>query len=155
MVKLSKVEQVTEIVLEIFRLNGRLIATGDGLVGPIGLTSARWQVLGAIALLGGPAPVVRIADAMGLTRQSVQRIVDEMERAGNVVFQDNPHHKRAKLVALTAKGRSLFAAATRLQETWAASLASGIDTATLQSAAKTLLQLRTRLESSLKDRSRP
>lgn len=150
MAKLSKVEQVTEIVLEIFRLNGRLLASGDALVGPIGLTSARWQVLGAIVLLGGPAPVVRIADAMGLSRQSVQRVVDDMERAGTVAFQDNPYHKRAKLVALTTRGRSLYAAAIRLQETWAAGLASGIDAATLQSTAKALLQLRTRLENPLK-----
>ena len=64
-------DAVTDLVLEIFRLNGCLIASGDALVAKIGLTSARWQVLGAIAMQAGPAPVVRIADAMGLTRQSV------------------------------------------------------------------------------------
>jgi DNA-binding MarR family transcriptional regulator len=142
-------QQFTEIVLEIFRLNGRLIAAGDALVAPIGLTSARWQVLGAIVLLGGPAPVVRIADAMGLSRQAVQRVVDDMVQAGNLAFQHNPHHKRAKLVALTAKGRSLYGAAMRLQRNWAAALVSGIDAATLQSTSKGLAQLRVRLETSL------
>jgi DNA-binding MarR family transcriptional regulator len=147
--RLAKERQFTEIVLEIFRLNGRLIAAGDALVGPIGLTSARWQVLGAIVLLGGPAPVVRIADAMGLSRQAVQRVVDDMVQGGALAFEDNPHHKRAKLVALTAKGRSLYGAATRLQRTWAAALVSGLDAATLQSTAKALAQLRARLETSL------
>jgi DNA-binding MarR family transcriptional regulator len=150
MTRLSKTELITDLVLEIFRLNGRLLAWGDALVAPINLTSARWQILGAIVLLGGAAPVVRIADAMGLSRQAVQRVVDDMEREGALAFQDNPHHKRAKLVALTAKGQSLYAAATRLQQTWAASLASGIDAATLQSTTRALVQLRTRLESSLK-----
>lgn len=39
---------MTELVLETFRLNGRLLASGDKLVEPFGLSSARWQVLGAI-----------------------------------------------------------------------------------------------------------
>jgi DNA-binding MarR family transcriptional regulator len=149
MTRLAKEQHFTEIVLEIFRLNGRLIAAGDALVGPIGLTSARWQVLGAIVLLGGPAPVVRIADAMGLSRQAVQRVVDDMVQGGALAFQHNPHHKRAKLVALTAKGRSLYGAATRLQRTWAGALVSGLDAATLQFTAKVLAQLRARLETSL------
>ena len=49
-------DAVTDLVLEIFRLNGCLIASGDALVAKIGLTSARWQVLGAIAMQAGPAP---------------------------------------------------------------------------------------------------
>ena len=41
---------LTGLVIEVFRLNGDLLAAGDALVGDLGLTSARWQVLGAIAL---------------------------------------------------------------------------------------------------------
>ena len=78
----SRRSELTDLVLEVFRLNGRIIASGDALVARIGLTSARWQVLGAIALQAGPAPVVRIADAMGLTRQSVQRTVDALAEEG-------------------------------------------------------------------------
>ncbi|MGD0850664.1 MarR family winged helix-turn-helix transcriptional regulator, partial [Bradyrhizobium sp.] len=106
MTKPSKSGTLTDLVLEIFRLNGLLIASGDALVADIGLTSARWQVVGAIALQQGRAPVAHIANAMGLTRQSVQRIADELARAGIVEFRDNPHHKRARLVTLTAKGHA-------------------------------------------------
>jgi DNA-binding MarR family transcriptional regulator len=137
---------VTDLVLEVFRLNGRLIAAGDALVGRIGLTSARWQVLGAIALQAQPLPVVRIADAMGLTRQSVQRIVDALAQDGLVAFRDNPHHKRAKLVALTAKGDALFRSAMRLQKPWAARLAARLDRASLETALGVLKALRARLE---------
>jgi DNA-binding MarR family transcriptional regulator len=144
--KPSKSAALTELVLEIFRLNGLLIAAGDALVGSIGLTSARWQVLGAAALLQGRAPVAHIANSMGLTRQSVQRIADELAKAGIVEFQPNPHHKRAKLVTLTQKGHSLFEAAMRLQKPWATALAAGIDGATLQTTTAVLAQLRARLE---------
>jgi DNA-binding MarR family transcriptional regulator len=133
-------------MLEIFRLNGLLIASGDSLVAEIGLTSARWQVVGAVGLQQGRAPVAHIANAMGLTRQSVQRIADELEKAGIVEFQHNPHHKRAKLVTLTAKGHALNDAAMRLQKPWAAALSAGIDRSTLQTTLAVLAQLRARLE---------
>ena len=48
---------LTELILETFRLNGRLLAAGDALVRDLGLTSARWQILGAIALSPVPLPV--------------------------------------------------------------------------------------------------
>ena len=44
---------VTQLILDVFRLNGRLLIAGDRLVGELGLTSARWQVLGAIADCNG------------------------------------------------------------------------------------------------------
>jgi len=138
--------EVTDLILEVFRLNGRLIAAGDGLVGRIGLTSARWQVLGAIALQARPLPVVRIADAMGLARQSVQRIVDALAQDALVAFRENPHHKRAKLVALTPKGDALFRSAMRLQKPWAAKLAGRLDRTSLATTLDVLKALRARLE---------
>ena len=146
---------LTDLVLEVFRLNGRIIASGDALVAGIGLTSARWQVLGAIALQAGPAPVVRIADAMGLARQSVQRTVDALAEEGLVVFRPNPHHRRAKLVAITAQGSSLYRSAMRLQRPWATKLAAGIDANTLQAASNVLRKLRARLEGAEKSGDQP
>jgi DNA-binding MarR family transcriptional regulator len=145
----TEAAEITELVLEVFRLNGRLIAAGDALVGRIGLTSARWQVLGAIALQARPLPVVRIADAMGLARQSVQRIVDALAQDALVVFRENPHHKRAKLVALTPKGVALFGAAMRLQKPWAGKLAGRLDRASLATALNVLKALRARLETGM------
>ncbi len=96
------------LALETFRLNGALIALGDKLVAPLGLTSARWQVMGAIAGSRGTLPVAGLARNMGLVRQSVQRIADELAAAGLVSFAPNPHHRRAKLVQLTGRGAALF-----------------------------------------------
>jgi len=58
----------TELILETFRFNGRLLAAGDRLTKPF-KPSARWQVLGAIEQK--PLPVAQIAHNMGLARQSV------------------------------------------------------------------------------------
>jgi DNA-binding MarR family transcriptional regulator len=147
MPKTIKTALLSELVLEVFRLNGRLIAAGDSLVAPLGLTSARWQVLGAIVIMREPSPVVRWATAIGLTRQSVQRIVDELETEGVITFRPNPRHKRAKLVTLTAKGSATIEATMKLQQPWAATLAAEVDRQALETTLHTLKQLRAKTES--------
>ncbi len=142
---------ITDLIVEIFRVNGRLLAEGDRLVAGLGMTSARWQVLGAIALSPVPEPVARLARGMGLNRQGVQRIVNELAAEGFVEFQDNPHHRRARLVVLTDAGRNAYTAATALQVPWANALAKGIDLADIAIVARTLEVIRMRLRSETSD----
>ena len=92
-------------------MNGRLVETGNHLVRDAGLTTAWWQVLGALGYSIVPLPVAHIARNMGLARQSVQRVVDLLEKDGLVRLEQNPHHRRAKLVVLTPTGRDALAAA--------------------------------------------
>ena len=137
---------ITDLVLETFRLNGRLLASGDALVADLGLTSARWQVIGAMALSPVPLSVAQIARNMGLTRQAVQRLANEMEADGLMRFAPNPHHQRAKLVLLTAEGKSAFAAAMKRQGAWASDLGAGLDPRKVAAAVATLRSGRQRLE---------
>jgi MarR family len=44
----------------------------------LGMSNGRWQVLGAPAIAGRPLSVSQIARNMGLTRQSVQRTVNQV-----------------------------------------------------------------------------
>ncbi|MCP9209224.1 MarR family winged helix-turn-helix transcriptional regulator [Streptomyces sp. NEAU-Y11] len=88
--------------LSVFRLNGQFLAVSERLSRPAGLTAARWQVLGAV--LEEPLPVAGIARAMGITRQSVQRVADLLVDAGLAVYLPNPAHRRAKLLAPTEAG---------------------------------------------------
>ncbi|MBN8605763.1 MAG: MarR family transcriptional regulator [Caulobacterales bacterium] len=137
---------LTDLVLEIFRLNGRLLAAGDQLVADIELTSARWQVLGAIHLAEEPQTVSWLARSMGLTRQAVQRLVNELEAGGLAAFKTNPAHRRAQLVTLTQKGRAAYAAAERRQAPWINSLAKGFDRTDLAAALGLLNAIRGKLE---------
>ena len=139
-------DAITDLVLETFRLNGRLLASGDALVADLGLTSARWQVIGAMALSPVPLSVAQIARNMGLTRQAVQRLANEMEADGLMRFAPNPHHQRAKLVVLTAAGKSAFAAAMKRQGAWASDLGAGLDPRKIAAAAATLRSIRQRLD---------
>ena len=133
-----------EIVLEVFRLNGRLIDAGNSLTAPEGQTSARWQVLGAVA--GGPASVAQVARAMGLTRQAVQRTADLLAADGLVRYADNPHHRRAKLVTVTPEGRRAHERIGRRQARWANRIGGQHDLEQMRTAATVLRRLRESLE---------
>lgn len=136
-------EAVTKIMLETFRLNGALLAAGDRITEPFGLTSSRWQVLGAI--WDDPATVSDIARIMGLTRQSVQRTVNALERDGFVELVDNPSHKRARLVRITHKGHETLVLISRQQVVWANGLADGISPDDLQAALKVIRTIEQRI----------
>jgi DNA-binding MarR family transcriptional regulator len=123
-----------------------LLVEGDRLVAGLGLTSARWQVLGAIALSPTAEPVARLSRNMGLNRQGVRRIVNELAAQGLVEFRSNPHHRRAKLVVLTAVGATAYQDATDLQIPWANALAKGLDLSEIAAAARLVKALRRRLD---------
>jgi DNA-binding MarR family transcriptional regulator len=139
-------EAATEVILAVFRANGLLIASGDLLSADEDLTSARWQVLGAIALAGRPLTVPQIARRMGLTRQSVHATVGRLAEDQLVVLEPNAEHRRSPLVRLTELGQRKFAAVDRRQVAWVNKLAAGLDRSDLETAARVLETLCTRIE---------
>jgi DNA-binding MarR family transcriptional regulator len=154
-VPITRTEALTELMLEVFRLNGRLLTSGDRLVADMGLTSARWQVLGAISLAGNRLPVAHIARNMGLTRQAVQRVVNELAAAGLVNFAPNPYHRRAHLVVRTAQGSDAYRAAMDRQAPWANQLADALDERDIMLAIRVLRTLVQRLDPSAADAPQP
>ena len=139
-------EAATELILAIFRANGLLIASGDLLSAGEGLTSARWQVLGAIALADRPLTVPQIARRMGLTRQSVHATVKRLVADGLVELLPNADHRRSQLVRLTDSGKRRYAALDGRQAEWVNELARGIGGPELEVSARTLEELCVRLE---------
>lgn len=94
---------LSRTALAVFRLNGQFLEVSERLARPVGLTAAWWQVLGAV--LPEPLPVAGIARAMGITRQSVQRIADLLVERGLAEYAVNPAHRTAKLLGATEAGR--------------------------------------------------
>jgi DNA-binding MarR family transcriptional regulator len=139
-------DAVTELFLEVFKLNGRLLVAGDRFVAHLGLKSARWQVLGAIALSDRPQPMAWLARSMGFNRQAVQRIVNELQNESLVAFQPNSNHRRAHFVVLTGHGKSTYDKAERLQGPWVNSLAKGISAKDIAAVTRVAAALRERLE---------
>ena len=138
---------LTSLIPDLFRLNSLLFTAGDRMVARLGLTSARWQILGAIVTAERAQPVAWLARDLGANRQNVQRIVNDLERDGLVAFEVNPHHRRAQLVVLTDKGRQAFDAAMRLQLPWVNALTDGVSQKDLETTSRVVAALRRKLES--------
>lgn len=137
---------LTDLVLDVFRVASRMTTAGDRLVAGLGLTSARWQVLGSMTAAARPQPVAWLARDMGVSRQNLQRIIHDLEAEGLVAFETNPHHRRSRLVGLTARGHEVFAAAMALQAPWAEGLARGLTREEIVAAHGVMMAWRQRLE---------
>jgi DNA-binding MarR family transcriptional regulator len=129
-------DALSALVVRVFRLNGLLTAEGDALARPAGQTTARWQVLAAAE--HGTMTAAQIARALGLARQSVQRVADALEQGGLIAYADNPRHRRARLVTLTEAGRGTLAAIQAAQRPWADALGGSIGERDLRQATALL-----------------
>ena len=100
---------LSELVVQIFRANGALTAWGDRFAAESGLTTARWQVLGAISMAKEPSTSPQIAERMGITRQGVQKQLNLLRDEGLVMSVENPAHKRSPRYSLTEHGEQKLA----------------------------------------------
>ena len=134
---------MTALFLKLFRVNGLLLMAGDRLTSDLGLTSARWQVMSALA--DGSLTVSQIARNMGLKRQSVQRLVNVLSQQELLELSDNPNHRRARLVQLTGVGRSHYEEISQIQAHWVNNISEGLDVDDLKLTFEQLREIEERL----------
>jgi DNA-binding MarR family transcriptional regulator len=108
---------MSELTVHVFRLNGLFTAAGDAMAEPAGQTTARWRVLAAIE--DRPLTVAQIARTWRLARQSVQRVADLLVEDGLAAYEDNPNHRRAKLLRVTPAGTTAMETIRHAQKGWA------------------------------------
>ena len=140
-VHVSKRVLFLDLVLSIFRLNGLLIAEGDAMTEKLGLTHARWKVIGAVALSRNGLTVPGIARVLGQSRQAVQRITDVMASDGLLEYSSNPKHKRSVLVLLSEQGKEVYNTLREVQDTWAIDATGEIPAEELETALRLIQRL--------------
>jgi len=83
---------------------------------------------------------------MGLSRQGVQRIVNELVKSGMLALEDNIDHKRAPLVLISEVGAEAMAHVNEAQAVWVNGLAEGLSPRQVQQAVRLMRSLRERTE---------
>jgi DNA-binding MarR family transcriptional regulator len=129
----------SELAVQVFQLDGLLDAAGDELARPARQTSARWRVLAAVE--DTPSTVSQIARSWGLARQSVQRVADALVREGWAAYEENPSHRRAQLLTLTARGRRALDRIQAAQRSWADAIGAEVGEADLRRASAVLARV--------------
>lgn len=102
------------LIADVYELAGASRRTSEALAAGRGQTAARWHVMSAVSEEAQTVPA--IARRLGLTRQGVQRVVNDLEDADLVTLGPNPAHARSPLVALTEQGREDLEALFRRSE---------------------------------------
>ena len=137
-------DALTEVIVATLRLNGRLMDVAQRLARAGDLTATQWQVLGGI--LDEPHSVAEIGRRMGMTRQGVQRVADQLADRGLAEYRANPAHRRAKLLACTDAGYWAIRQIALVQRPWADTIGNRTGLAELQATLATMQRLVATLE---------
>lgn len=134
-------DRFTAIVLAIFRANGTMLEWGDHFAAQFDLTSARWQMLGALAMSQEPLSSPRIAESMGVTRQGAQKQLNLLLESGWIEQLPNPTNIRSPLYRLSKLGQSRY---VQVEAQWmkhVRALSKQLDAQELDIAGKVLKQI--------------
>ncbi len=94
-----------------------------------------------LLLEGGPQTVPELGRELLVTRQGVQKVVDDGVRLGHLELRDNPAHARSRLVGLTRHGRAVLADVQRAEAANLEAATTGIDPEDLARCADVLARL--------------
>ena len=130
---------MTELVLETFRLNARLMDAAQRLAAEGGISAAWWQVLGGV--LDEPRTLPDIGRRMGVTRQAVRRIADLLVDRGLAEYRENPAHRRSQLLACTEDGYWAVRRISVAQAPWAERIGGSVGAAELREVHATMRRL--------------
>ncbi|MFJ3310840.1 MarR family winged helix-turn-helix transcriptional regulator [Streptomyces sp. NPDC086549] len=96
-------DEMALLVADIYEAAGALRRSGEVIAAAEGQTQARWQVLSVVS--EQPMSVPSAARRLGVARQNVQRIANELTKDGLAAFTANPDHRTSPLLTLTPDGR--------------------------------------------------
>ncbi len=111
----KKMEEADTALHRLFEANRLLREAGERIAAAAGQTHARRLVLHAT---GAGATVPEIARTLGLHRQGVQRIADQLVMDGLASYADNPRHSRSKRLIATVRGQAALRAIRRAHDEW-------------------------------------
>jgi DNA-binding MarR family transcriptional regulator len=118
---------LTDLIRTVLRMNATVQKSGTRLMRGTGITNARWQTLSELFALEQRVTVSELARHMGLTRQAIQRLADDMAKDGLVEFVENPGDARAMHLLLTEAGRATYDDALEREWQWSNAIAADFD----------------------------
>lgn len=136
----SETAQMDEVIHLIVAANRLLRERGEDVAHAAGQTHARRMVLQS-AERG--RSIADIARDLGLTRQGVQRIGNDLVDDGLATYKPNPRHQRAKLLLPTGDGQRALKEIHNAHDQWISKLSydtAGIDLEALTVALNRVLE---------------
>jgi DNA-binding MarR family transcriptional regulator len=129
-------DEFARLVADVFQAAGLFRQAGESIAGAEGQTQARWQAMSVVS--DRPMTVPQAARRLGITRQAVQRVVNDLVTARLLRLIPNPDHRNSPLLELTEDGRQSLERITTRAYAFNSSFAPAVTAAQLAQARATL-----------------
>ncbi|WP_242124186.1 MarR family transcriptional regulator [Sphingobium sp. Sx8-8] len=136
---------------ELARTRGRTSAAFQSVRSAEGLAEMEAIVLAAVVRARHAPTVSQIGRSLGHPRQVIQRAADSLQQRDLIRFEDNPEHKRARLLLPTGAGRAMQQDRDRQGLAVADRLTRGIDPQVLADTTAGLRLIRETMERNLRE----
>ena len=126
---------------EVFELHAALSSIMDKVHQQAGLSTSQHKIMRTLSHVG-PATVPDIAALLGVSRQFVQTVCNDLLSQHFIEFKGNPRHKRSKLASLTELGHNAFQQARNNENRIIEQALPGIDLKKVKDACDVLEDVR-------------
>lgn len=137
-------DKIGLLVADIYECAGLFRKQGEFTAGKAGQTQARWQVLSVAS--GGNFTVPQIARRLGITRQSVQRIVNDLFADNLISLKTNPDHQTSPIVMLLPDGEKTLKKITESAQAYHKELQASIGETDLERLSAVLQKVNMKLK---------
>lgn len=135
-----KVDVYRRLIADVYELAAVSRRVSDSVAREQGVTAPQWHTMSVLSG-GEAASVPQIAARLGVSRQAVQRVADQLLESGHLDRQANPRHETSPLLRLTPAGEEVLGRLRELSDAPRAAMLADIDPAQLRAADATLRTL--------------
>ncbi|MFB7026212.1 MULTISPECIES: MarR family winged helix-turn-helix transcriptional regulator [unclassified Streptomyces] len=103
-------DEAALLIADVYEAAGALRRLGEETAAAEGLTQARWQLLSVVS--EEPLTAPQAARRLGVSRQNVQRVANDLVALGLADLAANPDHRASPLLTPTPAGEDALARVT-------------------------------------------
>lgn len=140
----SSGENLHDLFVEVFNMRENLGKVMDGVHEAAGMATSELRVAYTI-LVSGDVTVPEVAEKLNVSRQFVQKVCDNLVWEGLLQYEENPRHKRSKLVGVTPFGRKKLEEVRSREAALIARFFRGMQLEPVREATDTLREINARL----------
>ncbi|MFI2761904.1 MarR family winged helix-turn-helix transcriptional regulator [Streptomyces echinatus] len=137
-------DEAALLIADVFEAAGALRRLGEETAGAEGLTQARWQVLSVVS--EEPLTVPQAARRLGVSRQNIQRVANDLVALQLAALAPNPDHRGSPLLTMTSRGQESLARVTARAEDIHRTLFAAISDEEIRATRASLRRLLTELD---------
>lgn len=131
-----KVDEYRLLMANVYELAALSRRQSEAIASELGVTVTQWHTMSVLS--GAGATVPQIARRLGVTRQAVQRVADQLARSGHISRTANPRHGTSPVLQLTPLGGQTLHELWEASDSPRAEMLHDVHTSDLHAAASTL-----------------